>query len=122
MQQSPRSHALRIGRYSIEGQIYLVTASTAHREPCFLDFGLARQAVLALRQEEIMGRARTLSFVIMPDHLHWLLTLRSTAPLGRVVGSVRALSMGGRSGWRGGRLRWGAGRVRLVRAASGAGR
>ena len=91
MQQRPRSHALRIGRYSLEGQIYLVTASTAHRESCFLDFGLARQAVLALREEEIMGRARTLSFVVMPDHLHWLLTLTSTAPLGRVVGSVKSV-------------------------------
>lgn len=91
MQDGPRSHALRIGRHSIEGQIYLVTASTAHRQPCFLDFCLARQVVIALRQEELMGRARTLTFVVMPDHLHWLLTLASAAPLSRVVGGVKSV-------------------------------
>ena len=104
MQPRPRSHALRIGRHSLEGQIYLVTATTACREPCFLDFALARRLVLALRHEEAIGRARTLTFVVMPDHLHWLLVLTSVAPLGRVVGSVKSVvaHAAGRPMWQSG--------------------
>jgi REP element-mobilizing transposase RayT len=91
MDQRPHSNLLRLGRYSIEGQVYLITATTDDRKPCFLDFSLARSLILAMRREEAMRRAKTLAFVVMPDHFHWLLSLGAHVSLGKVVGGVKSV-------------------------------
>ncbi|UVE19618.1 transposase [Pseudomonas sp. LS44] len=46
------------------------------RRPAFLDFDCARQLVHEMRLCAEDGLADSLAWVIMPDHLHWLLTLR----------------------------------------------
>ena len=101
MHPAPRSHALRVGRHSAPGQIYLITAAAAKREPAFLNFRLARRLILTLRQEQIAKRAETLAFVVMPDHLHWLMSLGAALPLDKVVGSVKSVvaHSAGRSLW-----------------------
>jgi REP element-mobilizing transposase RayT len=91
MDQLPHSHLLRLGRRSIEGQVYLITATTDHRKPYFQDFSLARTVILAMRREQVMQRAQTLAFVVMPDHLHWLLVLSAQLSLGRLVGGVKSV-------------------------------
>jgi putative transposase len=73
------------------GQIYLITAATDGRDPVFLHLPLARQLVLALRYEQEARRAKTLAFVVMPDHLHWLMSLESTSTLDQVVGGVKSV-------------------------------
>ncbi|NWB30734.1 REP-associated tyrosine transposase [Pseudomonas gingeri] len=70
-----RSHRLRTGRYSEPGRIYLLTAITLDREPVFEDFYLARQLTRCLRQAQDEGLASSLAWVVMPDHLHWLVEL-----------------------------------------------
>ena len=89
---APRGHALRLGRHSQPGQVYLVTTVTLGREPVFAEFAHARALVSALRQEAWLGRAETLSYVVMPDHLHWLLALGTGAALSNVMRDVKAVS------------------------------
>ena len=70
------ARSLRTGRYSERGRIYLVTTVTAGRAPLFADFRVARAVVQVLRRSDEAGACRTLAYVLMPDHLHWLVTLR----------------------------------------------
>jgi len=83
---------LRKGRYSESGRIYLVTAVTLNRQRVFDDLPAARMLIRGLRREQELGRARTLCFVLMPDHLHWLLELGADADLSVVVRAVKALT------------------------------
>jgi REP element-mobilizing transposase RayT len=63
----PYSNLLR-GRVSINGQICL-----------------GRLVVRALHCEATAATAMTLAYVVMPDHLHWLLQLRPGGNLGEAV-------------------------------------
>jgi putative transposase len=72
---TPHSAHLRKGRHSQPGQTYLLTTATASRLPVFADFTLARLAIGALRECDQTGESKTLAFVLMPDHLHWLFVL-----------------------------------------------
>lgn len=47
--------------------------------PLFAEFHLARLAIRELRACDEAGLCSTLAFVLMPDHLHWLLQLSGTA-------------------------------------------
>lgn len=85
------SSALRRGRYSEPGRIYLVTTVTRARERVFADFVLARLAIAQMRQITACGGCHTLAFVLMPDHLHWLIQL-SECDLSRLVGRFKANS------------------------------
>ena len=89
-----RAFALRLGRYSETGRIYLVTAVTHQREPLFSAFELARIVVHALRKADALGRCRSLAFVVMPDHVHWLVELRD-GDLSALVGQFKATAAGG---------------------------
>ncbi|PZS70783.1 REP-associated tyrosine transposase [Stenotrophomonas maltophilia] len=71
---SPR---LRYGRYSHPGNVYLLTTATLGREPFFTDAAIVAILVDALRFVERSGFSHSLAWVVMPDHLHWLLELRS---------------------------------------------
>ena len=96
---TPHAADLRKGRFSQSGGVYLVTTVTRDRLPMFNCFPSARCVVRALRIEHAAGRAMTLAFVVMPDHLHWLLSLGPTAPLSHVVRTVKSVvahQLGGR--------------------------
>ncbi|SFN06763.1 REP element-mobilizing transposase RayT [Formivibrio citricus] len=80
-----RSADLRKGRVSLCGQTYLLTTATWQRQAFFRDTLLGRSVVHELRQAQRDGLVETLAFVVMPDHFHWLLTLRQ--------GSLSALMM-----------------------------
>jgi len=90
----PRFHGrnLRKGRHSEPGRVYLVTAVTIGRMPLFDDLTHGRAVVAALRAIDAKGMAQTLAYVVMPDHLHWLLALGDGATLGRVVGLAKGRS------------------------------
>ncbi|WP_028455391.1 REP-associated tyrosine transposase [Chitinilyticum litopenaei] len=78
---------LRKGRYSQNGQIYLLTSITAERTPLFSDWRVGRLLVNELR----MSKVDTLAFVIMPDHLHWLCRLEQQN-LSAVIQAVKSRS------------------------------
>ena len=70
---------LRKGRYSEPGRPYLVTTVVENREKLFKDFWLARLLVAELRATTDQGIVESLAWVIMPDHLHWLLIPKAGA-------------------------------------------
>ena len=71
-----RGGALRLGRCSEPGRIYLLTAVVCDREPLFGHFVAGRVLVSELRAATDEGWVNSLALVVMPDHLHWLVELR----------------------------------------------
>ncbi len=95
MTEKPHAHRLRQGRVSETNRIYSITTATIGREVVFADFNHARQLIRVLRECASMQRAHTLCFVVMPDHLHWLMQLEDDSELSQVVRSVKSLSSRG---------------------------
>lgn len=83
---------LRKGRVSVQHQVYAVTAVARDRIAFFSDFHAARIVIGVLREQTTFGRADTLAFVVMPDHLHWPMQLRPGQDLSFVVRGVKAIS------------------------------
>jgi putative transposase len=67
---------LRKGRYSAHGMTYHITTVTKGRAPLCADFTLGRVVVRQIKRLQDEGHADTLCFVVMPEHLHWLMVLR----------------------------------------------
>jgi putative transposase len=88
----PHSHRLRSGRFSQPGQVYMVTVVTLNRRPIFADFAAARTLIQTLKTESDLQRATTLAYVVMPDHLHWLMQLQEGAQLARCVRDVKSVT------------------------------
>jgi REP element-mobilizing transposase RayT len=86
------TRSLRHGRYSAANQIYHVTTATAWRRKLFTNFAIAREVVKALRAETESQSCATLCFMLMPDHLHWLMDIRSDGSLSVCVNNVKANS------------------------------
>jgi REP element-mobilizing transposase RayT len=72
------TRALRKGRFSETGRTYLITTVVHERRPIFAEWQIGRVLVGELRAAEDLGLAQSLAFVVMPDHLHWLVTLQSS--------------------------------------------
>jgi REP element-mobilizing transposase RayT len=72
------AHRLRTGRYSAPGQVYLVTTVVQNRDPVFTEFAQGRLVVDALRKAQQEELAHSLAWVVMPDHLHWLIELKNS--------------------------------------------
>jgi putative transposase len=87
----PYSDLLR-GRASVSGQIYLITTVTRHRARLFTNLYLGRIVVRALHDPATIASATTLAYVVMPDHLHWLLQLQPGSNLSEVVWAVKGRS------------------------------
>ncbi|BBB25464.1 REP-associated tyrosine transposase [Amphritea japonica] len=83
------SSALRKGRFSEAGRIYLVTFVTCQRNAIFDDFYLGRLLVDVIRKESQF--TDTLAFVVMPDHVHWLVQLKFKS-LSDTVKTVKSVS------------------------------
>ncbi|MBU2869192.1 transposase [Colwellia sp. E2M01] len=67
---------LRKGRNSCIGFTYHITFTTHNRQPVFSDLYTARLLISIMHSDGISSKCDTLSFVIMPDHIHWLLELK----------------------------------------------
>ena len=72
----PNSARLRAGRFSETQRIYLLTATTENRETLFSNFTVGRIVVTELKAAQQDGLAKSLAWVLMPDHLHWLIALQ----------------------------------------------
>lgn len=83
---------LRKGRFSEAGRIYLLTTVTNERRKVFEDFLAGRILVNELMAEESRGELRSLAYVIMPDHLHWLVQLESDACMSICTQRAKSLS------------------------------
>jgi putative transposase len=83
---------LRKGRYSLCHQVYCVTTVTRNRRPLFTDFTTARLLVRELRRMHDDGHVTSLAWVVMPDHLHWMIQLNDRWPLSKLVKTLKARS------------------------------
>ncbi|XGB23465.1 transposase [Streptomyces sp. II-2-2-2] len=70
---SPRLHH---GRHSCIGTVYALTTITHARVPHFHQPDLARHVMQVLHAMEDEHRVCNLAWVVMPDHVHWLMQLR----------------------------------------------
>ena len=70
-----QGHALRRGRASETGRAYLLTAVTHNRQPIFADWQLARLLIKEMRSLHDAKLVESFAWVVMPDHLHWLIKL-----------------------------------------------
>jgi REP element-mobilizing transposase RayT len=84
-QLHPGSCALRWGRFSQPGMIYLVTVVTHDRRRIFDQLACARIVVQAIRSNHHRGLVESACFVVMPDHVHWLFALGETKSLPDVM-------------------------------------
>jgi len=87
----PRDDLLK-GRVSIPGHVYHITTCTEGRWPLFQDFRNGRLLVTEMRQLNDAKLVRSLAWVIMPDHLHWLFQLDEQLNLSDIVKKLKARS------------------------------
>ncbi|MEJ1095978.1 MULTISPECIES: transposase [unclassified Pseudoxanthomonas] len=100
---SPR---LITGRNSQLGAHYVVTTVTSNRDPLFGQSQVAGAAATEIARCEEEERVASLAWVIMPDHVHWLLELKQgslsrclQAFKSRLARAVNAEILGGGSIW-----------------------
>ena len=80
---------MRKGRISQVNQIYLITTVTYQRKALFSDFRCGRIITHELMHADGNQYTDTLAYVVMPDHLHWLISLSDKASLSMVVGAMK---------------------------------
>ena len=100
----PNSKALRKNRFSLSGQVYLVTTACRDRDPIFSDVRLGAFVAEEILLSDQESRTYTFAFVVMPDHLHWLFELRPGQSLSSIVQRTKG---------------WSAYRINLARGSSG---
>jgi len=86
----PGHRALRIGRASMPHHAYLLTVTTCGRCRVFLDSLAAHAACRRFECASLLGDARMLAWVLMHDHVHWLVQLGERKPLHKVVEGLKA--------------------------------
>jgi REP element-mobilizing transposase RayT len=84
--------ALRSGRCSLLHHVYCITTVIRNRQSIFTDITSARLLIHELRQLHEAEIVNSLAWVVMPDHLHWMIQLQDSWPLSRVVKTVKARS------------------------------
>ncbi|ARQ88977.1 REP-associated tyrosine transposase [Stenotrophomonas maltophilia] len=68
---------LRLGRHSRIGQSYILTTVTQGRRRYFDDATAAQLVMDVVRRLDTEGLTYSLAYVVMPDHIHWLVELRA---------------------------------------------
>jgi REP element-mobilizing transposase RayT len=91
MPKHAHTRNLRHGRYSETSRIYQITTTTQNRHPLFKDWHLGRLVVSELKRAEQQNLVQSLAWVLMPDHLHWLIELEQGS-LPRVMQQIKARS------------------------------
>ncbi|MET4617476.1 putative transposase [Stenotrophomonas sp. 2619] len=97
------SPALQRGRFSCQGHCYVVTTVTARRQRLFAVAANADEMIRWMQASDREGRTRSMAWVVMPDHVHWMFTLRSTtlATVVRTTKSRAAKAINQRNGTHG---------------------
>ena len=83
---------LRKGRFSETNQIYFVTTVTDKRKQLFTDLYSARIVINTMKNLDESEYVNSLSWVLMPDHLHWLFQLSDKITLPSVMKRMKAIS------------------------------
>ena len=86
----PYSDLLK-GRFSETNRIYHITWVTLKRKPLFLELDKARTIIKSLKSAHEQGWCFSYCFVVMPDHVHWLVQLRSKT-LDELIHSIKSFT------------------------------
>ncbi len=73
-------------------RIYLVTFRCVGRRPLLADLKLGKIVAGEIHRLDSLDLTKTLAFVVMPDHVHWLFELCGAEPLSYVVRSLKGRS------------------------------
>lgn len=76
------------GRVQISKYAFHVVLTTYNRNPVFSYFNNARKMIRALKFANDNGWCNSLCFVVMPDHIHWLVQVRSKT-ISSLIASVK---------------------------------
>ena len=87
----PRTNLIK-GRTSLKHQVYHVTTCTQNRKPFFDDLQCARLLINEMKNLTDQNEIETITWVIMPDHLHWLFQLTSDNSLSKVIQILKGRS------------------------------
>jgi len=90
MDSRPGHRNLRVGRRSLAGQVYLLTTTTAAREPVFGHWNFATAASRTIACKNTWGDAALLCWALMPDHWHGLIRLDERDRLPGVVNRFKS--------------------------------
>jgi putative transposase len=82
---------LRTGRCLEADRPYLITTVTRESHPVFGDWRIGRLLATELKDATESRYAETLAWVIMPDHLHWLM-IPGSEPLEAVMCRIKSRS------------------------------
>ena len=85
-----RHHALRRGRRSIPGQIYLLTSVCLDRRAHFATFEAACAASRVMAERAFWMDTAPLAWVVMPDHWHALVALGDGVSLSALVRGINS--------------------------------
>ena len=88
----PGHQALRKGRVSLPNHAYLITTTTMNGQRFFDEFNAGCAAARCFHSAAILGDAKMLAWVLMPDHAHWLLQLGEKDELDIVVNRLKSSS------------------------------
>ena len=89
MYEKPHGCDLRKGRITLPGYLYLITAVTCQRQALFEDIYPGRIVVREMMLSAIAGDVENVSFVVMPDHFHWLIYVTGKKSVSSIVGAVK---------------------------------
>jgi len=83
---------LRKGRFSEANRIYFVTTVTHGRKQLFNNLNSARIVIQTMKKLDNDELVNSISWVVMPDHLHWLFQLSGKSTLAVVIKFLKAMS------------------------------
>lgn len=72
-----QNNRLLRGRYSSVGRSYILTTVVSNRAPLFDNDNAAALATREFQRVDQEGFTHSIAYVVMPDHIHWLVELRA---------------------------------------------
>jgi REP element-mobilizing transposase RayT len=94
----PGHAALRRGRYSSSGQTYLVTTTTLDRRPWLTPWPVAIAVAREIGGARLWRDNHVHAWVLMPNHMHVLVTLGASESLSHLMSRVKAVTTGAAHG------------------------
>ncbi|MDO6489516.1 transposase [Colwellia sp. 6_MG-2023] len=86
-----RSNLIK-GRTSLKHHVYHITTCTENRKPFFHNFQFARLLINEMKCLTKQHEVKSITWVIMPDHLHWLFQLTSDKSLSKMIQTLKGRS------------------------------
>ena len=81
--------ALTRNRRSEANHSYVLTFCVHNRRPIFIEANAATQIMHAMHRSTRLGYCDSLAWVVMPNHVHWLLTLADRSRLSSLMAATK---------------------------------